>query len=159
MAKQTQSHIRSLLKGISWRVIATLTTVSIVYGVTCAYGECRLSDAFKVGGAEFVLKLLIYYLHERIWQRALDNDGNWSDKNRLYKTITWRITASTTTFLLTYYILGLGEVHDSGIIGRQASIIMMFEVISKLILYYYHDILWGKIKFGRVRKFFGLNRK
>ena len=56
------SHTRSLLKGVSWRCVATMTTMVVAWFVT---GE--MTAAFKIGFVEFFLKLGIYYLHERIW--------------------------------------------------------------------------------------------
>ena len=58
-----ESHLRSLLKAISWRLIATATTAAIAYFVT---GE--IGVAVAIGGMEFFLKLIAYYLHERGWQ-------------------------------------------------------------------------------------------
>jgi len=58
-----ESHLRSLLKAMSWRVLATLTTVLIAYFII---GEIEI--AIMIGGIEFVLKFVIYYLHERAWQ-------------------------------------------------------------------------------------------
>ena len=58
-----ESHLRSVLKGITWRVIATTTTVTIAYFIT---GEIK--DALKIGAIEFIGKVFIYYLHERAWQ-------------------------------------------------------------------------------------------
>ncbi|MDH3648538.1 MAG: DUF2061 domain-containing protein [Saprospiraceae bacterium] len=58
-----ESHLRSLLKGITWRVIATSTTVAIAWLITG-----QIEDALKIGGIEFIGKILIYYLHERAWQ-------------------------------------------------------------------------------------------
>ncbi len=65
MTKQfhTESHLRSVLKGFTWRIIATTTTMTIAYLIT---GE--IGDALKIGGIEFVGKIFIYYLHERAWQ-------------------------------------------------------------------------------------------
>ena len=60
---QRESNVRSLLKAISWRVIATLTTITIAWLV---YGDIR--PALAIGGIEFFAKFLIYYLHERAWQ-------------------------------------------------------------------------------------------
>ncbi len=60
-----ESHLRSILKGITWRIIATTTTVSIAYAIT---GE--IGDALKIGVIEFIGKIFIYYLHERAWQLA-----------------------------------------------------------------------------------------
>ncbi len=62
---QKESHIRSLLKGFTWRIIATSTTITIAYFVT---GEVR--DALTIGGIGFFGKIFIYYLHERAWQMA-----------------------------------------------------------------------------------------
>jgi len=56
------SRIRSLAKAFSWRVLATLTTSVIAYAVTG-----RLDTAAVIGGIEFVLKFVIYYMHERAW--------------------------------------------------------------------------------------------
>ena len=56
------SHIRSALKGFTWRLVATSTTITIAYIIT---GEVR--DALTIGGIEFVGKIFIYYLHERAW--------------------------------------------------------------------------------------------
>ena len=57
-----ESHLRSVLKGITWRVIATSTTTIIAYFVT---GE--IGTALSIGAIEFVGKVFIYYLHERLW--------------------------------------------------------------------------------------------
>ncbi len=60
---QKESHTRSILKGFTWRIVATTTTVTIAYFIT---GE--VGDALKIGAIEFVGKIFIYYLHERAWQ-------------------------------------------------------------------------------------------
>ena len=59
----TESRLRSLLKAISWRIVATGTTVLLVLMFT---GDVGI--AFTVGGVEAVAKIVIYYLHERTWQ-------------------------------------------------------------------------------------------
>jgi adenylylsulfate kinase len=55
-------HKRSVVKAISWRVVATVTTVLVVYGFTR-----ELALAAGVGAVEVVAKLLFYYFHERLW--------------------------------------------------------------------------------------------
>ena len=62
-SEQKESHTRTFLKTLSWRLIATATTITIAYFV---FGD--ISSALKVGGIEFFAKMFIYYLHERIWQ-------------------------------------------------------------------------------------------
>ena len=58
-----ESHARSILKGITWRILATATTVTIAFFIT---GDVQ--SALTIGGIEFFGKLLLYYLHERAWQ-------------------------------------------------------------------------------------------
>lgn len=60
-----ESHMRSILKGITWRVIATTTIFIIAYAKT---GNFTL--ALEIGAIEFFVKFLLYYLHERAWQLA-----------------------------------------------------------------------------------------
>lgn len=57
-----ESRLRSVLKAVSWRVLATLTTVVVAYLVIGNVG-----DALKIGSVEVVVKMGIYYIHERIW--------------------------------------------------------------------------------------------
>ncbi len=61
---QKESHLRSIIKGLTWRIVASLTILLITYEVS---GEMDL--ALKVTGIEFVVKLTLYYLHERAWQQ------------------------------------------------------------------------------------------
>lgn len=57
-----ETHARSVMKALSWRIVATLTTVVLVFAFT---GSFVIS--FGVGALEFLLKILVYYLHERVW--------------------------------------------------------------------------------------------
>jgi len=58
----SENHTRSVIKTITWRVIATLTTAGLVFAFT---GKFTL--ALEIGFFEVVLKLLFGYLHERVW--------------------------------------------------------------------------------------------
>ncbi len=58
----TESHLRSVLKGFTWRIIATSTLIAIAYFTT---GDISL--ALELGFYEFFIKLVVYYLHERAW--------------------------------------------------------------------------------------------
>ena len=62
-AVKKESHVRSILKGISWRAVGTLTTIIIAYLLT---GDT--SSALQIGGIEVFTKFVLYYLHERAWQ-------------------------------------------------------------------------------------------
>jgi len=62
MYKETNK--RSVLKGITWRVIATTTTMIIVY---IFFG--RLDLAIAAGLLESILKVGLYWAHERVWHK------------------------------------------------------------------------------------------
>ena len=62
MNMRKDAHHRSVLKAISWRVFASTTTMLIVLGFT---GKVALSVG--IGIVEVFVKLVIYYLHERMW--------------------------------------------------------------------------------------------
>ena len=55
-------HKRSVAKAISWRALATITTMAVVFIFTR-----RAALALGIGAVEVVAKLLFYYLHERVW--------------------------------------------------------------------------------------------
>ena len=57
-----ETNIRSIAKGISWRVVATSTTIGIVY-----FFFDRLDLAIAAGMIETVLKVGLYWAHERAW--------------------------------------------------------------------------------------------
>lgn len=57
-----ETHVRSLVKAVSWRVVATLATMLLVFVFT---GNLIISG--EVGIMELIFKIGIYYVHERIW--------------------------------------------------------------------------------------------
>ena len=59
-----ESKGRSAAKTISWRTLATLTTAIIVYILT---GELVL--AIAVGSIEVIAKIILYFFHERAWNK------------------------------------------------------------------------------------------
>jgi uncharacterized membrane protein len=59
-----EKRIRTIVKTISWRAVATGTTMLVVYIYT---REMVLS--LGVGAAEVIAKLALYYVHERLWGR------------------------------------------------------------------------------------------
>ncbi|MEO0404915.1 MAG: DUF2061 domain-containing protein [Bacteroidota bacterium] len=55
---------KSLLKTISWRIIGTIDTVVISYLLT---GTLKI--AMSIGAIEIISKMVLYYFHERVWER------------------------------------------------------------------------------------------
>jgi len=53
---------RSIIKTVGWRLLASLATFLIVYFAT---GELVLSTS--VGVLELLIKIILYFFYERIW--------------------------------------------------------------------------------------------
>ncbi|MEM2118318.1 MAG: DUF2061 domain-containing protein [Candidatus Bathyarchaeia archaeon] len=63
-----EKPIRSLVKAVSWRIVATLTTILLVF-----IFSKDLTLGTIVGITELVVKTVVYYVHERVWN--LSNFG------------------------------------------------------------------------------------
>ena len=77
--------------------------------------------------------------------------GHATPMRSLVKTMTWRIIATTDTFLLTFLSATyLGE--DLGITSDQATglaaTVAGLELVTKLALYYLHEIGWARLNWG-----------
>ncbi|UNY97210.1 DUF2061 domain-containing protein [Zhouia spongiae] len=58
------NHKISILKTISWRVIGTIDTMIISYILTGSF-----TVALGIGSIEVVSKMILYYFHERAWNK------------------------------------------------------------------------------------------
>lgn len=90
----------------------------------------------KIGFAEVVTKMILYYFHERLWFKLGFPE---SQKRHIAKTFTWRAVGTVDTILLSWLISG------NPMTGLK---IGFAEVITKMILYYLHERAWYRINFG-----------
>ena len=61
-------------------------------------------------------------------------------KRTIVKTLTWRVTASLTTFIIAWTLTG------DLLIGASIGSI---EAIAKIFLYYFHERIWNNIKWAK----------
>lgn len=59
----------------------------------------------------------------------------------LLKTISWRISGTSSTMLISYIVIG-----DIAIAGS----IAIIQIVINTILYYIHERIWNKIRIGRI---------
>lgn len=59
-----EKPIRSVVKTLSWRTVGTLDTILISWLVI---GDVTL--AFSIGSLELFTKMLLYFAHERAWNK------------------------------------------------------------------------------------------
>jgi len=61
-------------------------------------------------------------------------------KRTIIKTLTWRVTASLTTFLIAWILTG------DLLIGISIGSV---EAIAKIFLYYFHERIWNSISWAK----------
>ena len=87
---------------------------------------------------------LRFLLIQRIWNNF--NIGRLEEGVRrsrsLFKAISWRVIASLDTFLISFIITGRFD---------WATSIAIFEIITKSIIYYFHERIWNRVKWGRFK--------
>ncbi len=57
-----ENHIRSILKSVSFRLVATFATVVSILLITQ-----DVVASFQIGVIDFFGKIALYYYHERLW--------------------------------------------------------------------------------------------
>lgn len=65
---------------------------------------------------------------------------NSKSRRSFAKTITWRVVATTDTFLIAWFI-----TND----WSWASAIAGIEIVTKMFLYYGHERVWNRIKWAK----------
>ena len=70
-----------------------------------------------------------------------------SKRRHIAKTITWRIIASTTTFILAYIFF-----QDDPNVAEKATSVAIAETILKMALYYFHERAWYRVNFGVIKR-------
>ena len=61
----------------------------------------------------------------------------------LIKGVSWRITGSIDTLIISFFITGKLKL---------ALGILSVEFFTKVALYYFHERIWEKLSFGRVKE-------
>ena len=129
---------RHLAKTITWRVVGTLDTLLLSWIISNDF-----SFALQIGFFELITKMILYYVHERLWFKSTIKSSN---KRHILKTFSWRAVGTLDTIILGWIITG------NPLTGLK---IGSAEVITKMLLYYIHEKLWYKIDYGlnqRIRK-------
>jgi uncharacterized membrane protein len=61
-----ETHMRTFVKSITWRIAATVITFAAVIAFTGS-----MEWALTLSAADLVLKFIGYYIHERAWDRVV----------------------------------------------------------------------------------------
>tara|TARA_A100001011_G_scaffold352661_1_gene393609 strand:+ start:35370 stop:35786 length:417 start_codon:yes stop_codon:yes gene_type:complete len=126
---------RHLAKTISWRFVGTLDTLVLSWIIAGS-----LTLGLKIGFFELITKMLLYYFHEKLWFNSKVKESN---RRHLLKTFSWRFIATVDTIILAAIISG------NPFTGLKIGIA---EVLTKMILYFFHEKLWYRINYGLISR-------
>ena len=137
------SQKRHIAKTITWRFVATGTTFLLTL-FFFRDDPNATEKATWVAIAEASLKMIFYYYHERIWYKTKLNVK--SSVRHLMKTVTWRVIASVTTFVVALFFF-----RENPTAMEKASSVAIIETFIKMFFYYVHERLWHLSNFGLTR--------
>ena len=123
---------RHWVKAITWRIVGTIDTMIIGWLIS---GDPLIG--LSIGGAEVITKMVLYYVHERIWLKL--GTSSIYKYRHIIKTISWRIIGTIDTTLLAWLITG--DLKIGLKVGGM-------ETMTKMALYYIHEKIWQNFDFG-----------
>lgn len=132
-----RSRKRHIAKTITWRIVGTIDTIIISWFITG-----NPLTGLKIGLAEVTTKMILYYLHERVWFKINLSKAGIIQESRIRhiaKALTWRGVGTLDTMALAWLITG------NPFAGLK---IGMSELLTKTVLYYLHERVWYKVNYG-----------
>jgi uncharacterized membrane protein len=142
-------HLRSIVKGATWRIIGTLDTIFLSLIFTG-----KIEKALKIGFIELFTKIFLFWLHERVWfklsfgMEGTTENGITQNKEKHFRSvikgISWRIVGSLDTFWIALFVNRHSE-HAT----QTAFYISATEVITKVFLFWLHERTWIKVNWGK----------
>jgi len=154
------SRKRHIAKSITWRIIGSVDTWIIGYILIRFFGaesidakEFEINQKAALAASyiailELITKTILYYFHERIWSSI-----RWIKKQQvrhIIKTISWRLVGAIDTILLVFIVYFLVKGSTEGA-AKLALSMFSIEIITKIILYYLHERIWFKSRYGVVK--------
>ena len=144
-----ERHYRSVVKGATWRVCASLDTIVLSYLFTG-----QISSALKIGAVEVLTKILLFYVHERLWMRSswlrtreVRADGTTVITDNHYRSLikgtSYRFFGTLDTIIIALFVTGN---------YTKAFSIGFTEVFTKIGFFYLHERLWQRIPFGLIQE-------
>ena len=130
---QIESHTRSMVRSIIWRIMGILILALITWIFTQSFIQTGLITILH-----HTAFIIIYYLHERLWQFI--GDRITGKKRSLLRAFLYEI-------ILGHCVLGLISLFVTGS-WLKVSLITITYIENKLWIYCVYDWIWKKIKWG-----------
>ena len=139
---------KSALKSIIWRIMGVLVLAAVTYAYTRNWIQTGL-----ITFIHHAMFLIIYYLHERAWQKIVRFDNKHLkisilghpfniSKRKLIRMLTYEI-------VLGHLVLGIITLAITGS-WLNVSLVTIVYIENKLWIYYVYDWIWDKINWETI---------
>lgn len=140
--KFEETHLRTIVKVISWRIFITVSHLVNAFIVTGS-----LLMGLKIAGLALVINSTIFWIHDRAWNyfqwnRKKDPRLEFSEgqTRSVSKIVTWRILITFSNFLIPFIITGS---------WGSAAIFAGMATVINMIIFWSHERFWNWIKWGK----------
>jgi len=142
MIKFDETHLRTIVKVISWRVLITVSHMVNAFIVTGS-----LLMGVKIAGLALVINSALFWIHERFWNifgwnRREAEKLNFSEgqPRSISKVVSWRVLITVSNFIIPFIMTGS---------WGQAVLFAGMATIVNMALYWGHERLWNIIRWGK----------
>ena len=140
--KFEETHVRTIVKVITWRIFITVSHLVNALIVTGS-----LLMGLKIAGLALVINSTLFWIHDRAWNyvqwnRQKDSRIEFREgqTRSVSKIITWRILITFSNFLIPFIITGS---------WGSAAIFAGMATVINMIMFWSHERFWNWIKWGK----------
>lgn len=139
MFKETQS--RTIAKVVSWRVALTTSHLVNAFLVTGSW-----ITGLQIAGLATVINSVLFWLHERAWNRA---QWNRTPSEQVFvegqprtvsKILTWRVLITASNFVIPYIMTGSWQ---SGLA------FLTIATVVNIAIFWAHERIWNRVTWGK----------
>ena len=138
-----ETHKRSLLKSITFRMMVLISDASIISVITG-----QITETLSIVLLTNLFSTILYYLHERVWTEWTWLVVKFNHRElrspqltkSIIKAISFRIVVICSDLIVTSEITG----SVSSALG-----IIIFTNVGSTIVYYLHEVLWNFVLWGK----------
>jgi uncharacterized membrane protein len=140
--KYTETHFRTIVKIISWRILITVSHMVNAFVITGS-----LLTGLKIAGLALIINSTLFWIHERSWNiiqwnRKENERLNFSEgqPRSISKIITWRILITVSNFLIPFIMTGS---------WGQAVLFAGMATVVNMVLFWGHERIWNKVRWEK----------
>lgn len=137
----TETQIRTIAKVVTWRVALTTSHLVNAFIVTGSW-----ITGLQIAGLATVINSVLFWLHERAWNRAQWNrraseqvfvEGQ---PRTLSKILTWRVLITASNFLIPFIMTGS---------WKTGLAFLTIATLVNIVIFWAHERIWNRVSWGK----------